>query len=85
MALNELTTREGRGPLQLPATCPGAKWSRRVWAKSSKRGPSSSPYGDGVVGVADQLELYVDGVNYGNVRGNYPRPVRLSQGLLVGK
>lgn len=41
-------------------------------------------YGDGITGVANRCELWLDGVNAGNVRDTYSRAIKLNQRLLVG-
>ena len=41
-------------------------------------------YGDGVTGVADRLEAWVDGQNLGNARANYSRPISVNARLIVG-
>ena len=49
-------------------------WHHVLWAY----------YGDGSSGVANRLELYVDGVLFGEVRDTFSRGVKLNQRLLVG-
>lgn len=41
-------------------------------------------YGDGGIGVADRFDLWVDGVNHGNVRDAFSHPLPLHQQVLVG-
>ena len=41
-------------------------------------------YGDGVSGVADRFDLWVDGVNFGNVRNTFSRAIKLNERLLFG-
>ena len=49
-------------------------WHHVLWAY----------YGDGSSGVANRLELYMDGVLFGDVRDTFARGIKLNQGLLVG-
>lgn len=41
-------------------------------------------YGDGVTGVADRMDAWIDGVNAGNVRSAFSRSIKLNERLLVG-
>ena len=41
-------------------------------------------YGDGVAGVADRMDAWLDGVNLGNVRSGFGRSIKVNEMLLVG-
>ena len=49
-------------------------WHHIVWAY----------YGDGSSGVANRLDLWVDGVNYGDDRNTFSRAIKLNERLLFG-
>lgn len=41
-------------------------------------------YGDGTVGVANRMDVWVDGTNFGNVRSTFSRTLKLNERLIVG-
>ncbi len=51
-----------------------ASWKHVVWVY----------YGDGANGVADRMDIWVNGENAGNVRNTFSRPLQLNERLLVG-
>ena len=55
-------------------TVADSEWHHLLWVY----------YGDGVTGVGNRLEAWVDGVSAGDVRSTFSRGVKVSEGLLVG-
>jgi len=50
------------------------QWHHVVWVY----------YGDGASGVGDRMDAWLDGVNVGNVRSSFGRPIKVNEMLLVG-
>jgi hypothetical protein len=50
------------------------QWHHVVWVY----------YGDGLTGVADRMDAWLDGVNLGSVRDTFARSIKVNEMLLVG-